>query len=396
MYAAGCRQLRLKENYSSYVDSQKEAFGYFHNALSVHTELIYGPSGLESVRALTAMTFYAEAAANEGFEYMICANAVRLAQAKGLHRKPSKALNLSEREVIDRNWLWWAIFCLEKQISFRSGRPSAIDDNNISCEIPEHATQGSTIDVIYFKHAISMGKIINQIAQRLCSVAALRQSPDEIIHATDEVGQQIEAWRNSIGVDFQTPGSPVKASLLRQNLRPLHIIYLQYVYFSALQSTYAIFAFPWVSSILGIEKNPSFLKEVATKASTVADAARSNILIAKATELDAALPQWASFYFPMSGLTNMFVFVLNYPTLPSAQADVALLDVAAGHFSHMEYLTSSERGLPFTREIASLARKVVQEGKLIPSSSAATAPLTNGVDDDSDVIALPPVSFSSI
>ena len=392
VYAAGCRQLLLKDNSSSYGDAQAEAYKFFQNALSVHTDLIYRPSGLESVRALTAMTYYAEAAANEGFEYMMCANAVRLAQAKGLHRKPSKSLNLSEDEVMHRNWLWWAIFCVEKQISFRSGRPSAIDDDNISCEIPDHCPFGSMIDVSFFKHSISMGKTVHQIASRLCSVTAMRQSPLDFVRAANEIGEQIEAWRENIGADFQTPGRPVKADLLRPNLSPLHIIYLQSMYFSTIQSTYAIFAFPWVSSILGIEKDQSFQKELTIKASKVADAARNIILIAKALDLDAALPQWASFYFPMSGLTNLFVFILNFPSLPSAHADVALLDVAAGHFGHMEYLTSSERGLPFTREVANIARLMLQRIRNKPSTDIALPLLDDCGNEEPEVPIIPPVS----
>lgn len=392
VYAAGCRQLRLKghTDSTSYVDAQAEAFRYFQNALSVHTDLIYDLSGLEAVRALTAMTFYAEAVANESFEYMMCANAVRLAQAKGLHRQPSRSLNLPETEITHRNWLFWAIFCLEKQISFRSGRPSAIDDDHISCEIPDHAPPGSMIDVEYFKHAISIGKIITQMSRRLCSVTAMRQTPDELVNAAEDIGAQVEAWHERIGVDvFQTPGRAITACpLLRPNLRPLHIAYLQFVYYSAIEAAYAIFAFPWVASILGMEKNPSFQKQVALNTSKVADAARNIILIAKVTELDAALPQWASFYFPMSGLTNLFVYMLNSPTLPSAQADVALLDVAVGHFSHMEYLTSSERGLPFTRELANLARTTIAKWNRKSSStirSLSMPPIADSGDGSGEI-----------
>ncbi|KIV98021.1 hypothetical protein PV10_01714 [Exophiala mesophila] len=380
VYAAGCRQILLKDDITSYADAQAEASRYFENALSVHTDLIYGPSGLEAIRALVAMTFYAESAANEGFEYMMCANAVRLAQAKGLHRQPSRSLNLPENEVLHLNWLFWAIFCLEKQIAFRSGRPSAIDDDNVSCELPNHAPPGSTIDVPFFRHAVGMGKVATQLAHRLCSVTALRQSPLAFIEAANDIGQQIEVWRQSLGQDFQTPGKAINVKSLRPNMKALHVIYLQFMYYSAIQSAYAIFSFPWVASILGIEKSQTFQEEAAIKSLKVADAARNNILIAKAMDLDAALPQWASFYFPMAGLTNLFVFLLSRPTLPSAQADVVLLDVAAGQFSHMAYLTSSEKGSGFTREICQLARNAVERSRRKLRDGVLSPQLTNTGD----------------
>ena len=396
VYAAGCRQILLKDDITSYADAQAEASRYFENALSVHTDLIYGPSGLEAIRALVAMTFYAESAANEGFEYMMCANAVRLAQAKGLHRQPSRSLNLPENEVLHLNWLFWAIFCLEKQIAFRSGRPSAIDDDNVSCELPNHAPPGSTIDVPFFRHAVSIGKVVTQLAHRLCSVTALRQSPLAFIEAANDIGQQIEVWRQSLGQDFQTPGKAINVKSLRPNMKALHVIYLQFMYYSAIQSAYAIFLFPWVASILGIEKSPTFQEEAAIKSLQVADAARNIILIAKAMDLDAALPQWASFYFPMAGLTNLFVFLLSCPTLPSAQADVVLLDVAAGQFSHMAYLTSSEKGSRFTREICQLARNTVEKSRRKLRGGVLSPQVTNTGDCRPEETVLPRVRYGTI
>lgn len=77
VYASGCRQLLLKNGTVTYAEAQRQASRLFENAVLVHTDLIYGPSGLEAARAIVAMTFYAETAADQGFEYMISASAVR-------------------------------------------------------------------------------------------------------------------------------------------------------------------------------------------------------------------------------------------------------------------------------------------------------------------------------
>lgn len=62
----------------------------------------------------------------------------------------------------------------------------------------------------------------------------------------------------------------------------------------------------------------------------------------------------------MVGLINLFVYILKYPTLLSAQGDVAALDVAVGHFGHLEVLTSSELSFPFAREAARIAYTTVK------------------------------------
>jgi hypothetical protein len=74
-------------------------------------------------------------------------------------------------------------------------------------------------------------------------------------------------------------------------------------------------------------------------------------------------PPRSGFYYPMVGLINLFIYVLRFPTIPSVQLDVALLDVAAGHFAHLEFITSSELTFSFTREVAALARHTVKKAK---------------------------------
>lgn len=55
---------------------------------------------------------------------MLCDIAVRLAVAKGLHRQPIPSFHLSQQEISQRNQLFWAAYCQEKQIVVQSGRAS--------------------------------------------------------------------------------------------------------------------------------------------------------------------------------------------------------------------------------------------------------------------------------
>lgn len=64
----------------------------------------------------------------------------------------------------------------------------------------------------------------------------------------------------------------------------------------------------------------------------------------------------------MFALVNLLIHILTSPTTASAQADVGLMDVAAGHFGHVEYVTS-ELAFPFAREVAFLARMTVEKAK---------------------------------
>jgi hypothetical protein len=70
------------------------------------------------------------------------------------------------------------------------------------------------------------------------------------------------------------------------------------------------------------------------------------------------------FYYPMVGLINLFLCILKHPSLSTTVSDVAILDIAVGHFGHLEVATCSELSYPFTREVAALAYKCVGNAKL--------------------------------
>lgn len=78
----------------------------------------------------------------------------------------------------------------------------------------------------------------------------------------------------------------------------------------------------------------------------------------------------------MFGLVNLFISVLKNPTSPSAQLDLALMEIVAGHFAHVEYVTSSELSFPFTREVSALARQTVMSVLERGPSAALVTPVT--------------------
>lgn len=74
----------------------------------------------------------------------------------------------------------------------------------------------------------------------------------------------------------------------------------------------------------------------------------------------------------MVGFINLFLSILKAPSLPSATLDVAMLDIAVGHFGHLEVLTDSELAYPFTREVAALAYWAAK--KAAPATATSTCP----------------------
>lgn len=72
----------------------------------------------------------------------------------------------------------------------------------------------------------------------------------------------------------------------------------------------------------------------------------------------------------MVGLINLFLYVLKFPWSSSSSSDVAALDVAVGHFGHLEVITATELTYPFAREVARIADRTVRGQKVKPSTPA--------------------------
>ncbi|KIX06764.1 uncharacterized protein Z518_04740 [Rhinocladiella mackenziei CBS 650.93] len=373
VYAAGCRCVLANDPTVSFVDADAQVTQFFHNALSVFSEIIFGHSGFTAVQALALMTFFAEGLGSPAVEYPLCTNAVQLAQAKGLHREPSKSWGLPQSDVLNRSWLWWAIYCLEKQIAFRSGRPSVIDDDNISTPIPTKAPPGSTIDVEVFTLIIKHAQISAQISRRIMSVEAFKQSSAEAMDTIHDIHRQLLDLLESIPPQLQ-----VKNAVRHEypaNSRRVHTIYLHFAIYGSLMATHIIFFYPWISLRFGTESDPKFQNQVVSSSETIATAARQIILVLRSITTDVAIPAWLAFYYPMYAHINLFVYILRYPSLSTARADLALLDICAGHFGHVEHVTNSEISFHFPRESAVLCSRMVKAVKGTEKENA-TAPVT--------------------
>jgi hypothetical protein len=68
-------------------------------------------------------------------------------------------------------------------------------------------------------------------------------------------------------------------------------------------------------------------------------------------------------HYPMHAFINLFIHVMKNPTSCSVRSDMALLDVAAGYFGQLDFLTGSKLSFPFARDIAAFGRRTVENYK---------------------------------
>lgn len=109
-----------------------------------------------------------------------------------------------------------------------------------------------------------------------------------------------------------------------------------------------------------------------------------------------------AFYFPMLAVINLFIYILKDPTLEGVQSDLALLDIAAGHFANIHFLTSAQVSFTFPREIASVANKAVKKARLKNTEPAgknhpfAHTPETLPADPSEELVSFFDIHFPPI
>ncbi|KAH0828549.1 putative fungal specific transcription factor [Fonsecaea pedrosoi] len=362
IYATGSR-LHLAKT-ATFQEASQTSWEFFENALSMHTEILYFRSSLIGVQALSLMreAYFVDELGSPALEYMLCSNALRLACSKGLHRQAVASWGLTDQEACHRDWIFWAIYCLEKSIASRSGRPSITDDNDISCPIPVCGPTGSSVDVVYCNMLIRLSQLSSLVNKQLSSAQAFQLKPGETIKTVVALDQQLRALKDSMAYVFRVD-APINPATLPSSIKLNQALHLQFMYYNLLSEIHNALTYPWSQTMLRPQDNFEDRKQVEASRSIVAEAARALILATKWVHLDANCPILLAFSAPIQAVIDLFIHILQAPESPTVQSDLSLLDIGAGHFARVEFATNSEISTSFVKQLASFARVAVKHAK---------------------------------
>ncbi|RVX72409.1 hypothetical protein B0A52_03597 [Exophiala mesophila] len=347
-----------------FVSIQQEAWHFFSNALSVHSDLLLRSPSIRAVRALLAMALFAEGLGSPALGSGLVANASLVAQSLGLHRGLPALGQPSTTELLQRRWLFWAVYCCEKNISQRTGRPSVIDDNDIGCEVPTEVHPDSTIDPLIFTSIIQTCQISSRLCRQLISTRHLQDQPSKLMDIVNGLDNELRTWKANLPSRIM-PQDELKHFQTNPISTNLALILLHCSYYDLIMATHTIFVYPWSIRQPALESNPDLAAklraQIRRSSEAVATAARNIIIMARNFDINGACTHAFMLHFPMHAFINLFIYVIRFPTLKSVRGDLALLDVSTGYFGQMEFVTGSELSFTFAREIAGLARRAVSQ-----------------------------------
>jgi Fungal specific transcription factor domain/Fungal Zn(2)-Cys(6) binuclear cluster domain len=304
--ASGCRAALSAETADAFRDSGREGWAYFQNALAVEAELVHKATSLAATQALAVMTVYAQSISSPlRLEYTLSSTAVRLAQSIGLHRKSPSEWNLSFEEQRERNRTFWVIYCLDKTVALRCGRPCILDDADISCPFPRaprsgqgdiavgaaESAKGRQVDFDFFLCYARYARICGIVAKDLYSATGLSKSCDELTSRAAELLEEINTWKQTIPDDFR-PGKRFRPSTLPDHVGMIGGLALHFGYSYIICAVYRRFSTLFERGGQSGELRQRRIFASSITAVNSMEAARSMILMTKHLDIESYSPAW--------------------------------------------------------------------------------------------------------
>jgi len=219
-------------------EEDQKAWAHLKNGMAVFSELAMRNTDLLSVQALLGMAMFMQGTPNPQPSFLLISAAIRLSHSIGLHKRGT-GFNLNPIEIEQRKRVFWIAYMLDKDLSLRSGRPSAQDDQDMNVDLPDADPEDNIGNIPLadgkgkmnlFRVMCEFAIIESKVYKRLYSTEATKQSDGEILNIIGELDQEIEDWKDSIPIDFR-PEHEIKAS---HTPLILHIVMLHFTYYNCL------------------------------------------------------------------------------------------------------------------------------------------------------------------
>lgn len=252
--------------------------------------------------------------------------------------------------------------------------------------MPSRVVDGSTVNLDLLVSAVKHARIIGDITNQITDLKTSSPTLGEVVRAVDQLEQRLRHWHDSLPPGLRTDAD---YSALPENLDVAYVLYHQYAFWGSLTTMHSILVHPWNAPRMQTKPIEllDFRKHSRNSMSKVVDAARAIIRSLRHIRIDICSPKWYDFIavsppghrdyqfgsiiltavcsrlvftYPLTAFMNLFIYVLQYPTLNTVNADLDALDHVCGHFNYLEYLCP-QLSFTFPREVTNLARLVVNK-----------------------------------
>ncbi|KAL3456006.1 fungal-specific transcription factor domain-containing protein [Aspergillus heterothallicus] len=310
--AVGCQH----SDGGSYEARTGTSWTYFERSLVLWRDACLLKGSLSTLQALMSLAIFCQAISGFGMESVILGQAAILAQQLSITKSISAP---------DTHRAFWVLYYLEKTSCFVSGKVPTLQDSHISCPLPDPSVW-SFADYDWFPSLVRYSRLVSKMHGRLLTISSVPQPWASRYTAVNFIQSELESWRRSIPMRFR-PGEPLRP---RQLLEPHAVaiaVRAHYYYHYAYQTL------TW--TLLHCDNDDIVASQALELKTDLMQTARSVLELTSYIEISPAAPVWVLALMPLSSLMILFDLVIHNPGHPETSLNLALLDIASGHFSRI-------------------------------------------------------------
>ncbi|KAJ5301515.1 hypothetical protein N7508_006378 [Penicillium antarcticum] len=324
-----------------------EAWKHFQVALGLIAEILLPREQLTGLQALVAMSIFAMNTCCLQIDEVLITEAARMAQGLRYHKA---VWNEEGTYTATCRRTFWVIYNMEKHMCFHSQVNSIIADYDIGCPVPDipEAIYG---DFNWFLSAIRFSRILSQAYVSLFSVSATMKSQESYYSAIDQIQGRLESWRLAIPESFR-PGLHPHFDTFSNSGTKMPAIYTHLRYYSL------VIALARLTLYLSANETSPRTEE---NKRTLMMAARMVIELIQFVDTAPHTPIFILSIMPLVAMFILFDFVVHNPRHAETRDNLALLEVAAGHFSLQEYKSRGVMPSSLVGEFSHIARQYVRD-----------------------------------
>ncbi|KAF2022162.1 hypothetical protein BU24DRAFT_39004 [Aaosphaeria arxii CBS 175.79] len=180
-------------------------------------------TSLVDVQALLLLQLYDHNVGKRNSSWLLIGTAARMAISMGMHREGTYA----ELDPIERNTrrlVWWMLYIFEKILCNYLGRPSAIDDAEVSTRIPDESNLGDKhLPPNVIEKSIEAARLSYSIRRRAYFVDGSPEERTPPIPLVRKLLQELEDWYKTIPDHLQVGAKSIPSH--RRGALLLHTYY---------------------------------------------------------------------------------------------------------------------------------------------------------------------------
>ncbi|KAH6688978.1 hypothetical protein F5X68DRAFT_254799 [Plectosphaerella plurivora] len=287
---------------------------------------------------------------------------------------------------------FWLLYSMEKVMAFHFGRSSSFVDGDIACPIPD-VPEATSAGFNWFLPQIRFSRLLSRAYTSLYSVGVSSNPSSYYLGVVEQLRAELEQWRISLpDTGFRPGGSIRPQAMLQRQSRSLALMF-HYFYHSLMLTLCRTTL--WAAPGSG---DAEALARAERRKHQALFSARAVLELTAVIDVEPYTQVCVLAGIPITALFVLFDMVIQDGGVRTheTQTNLALLDMAAGHFSRIEYASGGTLPGSLIAEFAHVARDYIN-GK--PRDGLPIETETRADPADDPLTTLPPeqaVSLASV